>query len=67
MLGSRPYTVFAGRTHYFTHDLLDGRDYINMGMIGGIRHQMGPGAMDTRCWSRSVRADRFMPTLVSTV
>ncbi|HLG87172.1 MAG TPA: metallophosphoesterase [Alphaproteobacteria bacterium] len=46
MLGSRPYTVFAGHTHYFTHDLLDGRDYINMGMTGGIRHQMGPGAMD---------------------
>jgi len=46
MLGDRPYTVFAGHTHYFTHDVLDGRDYINMGMTGGIRHQNGPGAMD---------------------
>jgi hypothetical protein len=46
MLGSRPYTVFAGHTHYFTHDTLDDRDYINMGMTGGIRHQQGPGAMD---------------------
>jgi hypothetical protein len=46
MLGDRPYTVFAGHTHYFTHDLLDRRDYINMGMTGGIRHQSGPGAMD---------------------
>ena len=46
MLGSRRYTVFAGHLHYFTHDLLDGRDYINMGMTGGIRHQVGPGALD---------------------
>ena len=46
MLGSRRYTVFAGHLHYFTHDFLDGRDYLNMGMTGGIRHQMGPGAMD---------------------
>lgn len=37
-----------GHLHYFTHDLLDGRDYINMGMTGGIRHQMGQGAMIMR-------------------
>jgi len=46
MLGQRPYTVFAGHTHYFTHDTLDGRDYINMGTTGGIRQQIGPGTMD---------------------
>jgi hypothetical protein len=37
MLGARPYTVFAGHTHYFTHDVLDGHDLINMGTTGGIR------------------------------
>ena len=46
MLGQRPYTVFAGHTHYFTHDVLDGHDLINMGTTGGIRQQDGPGTMD---------------------
>jgi predicted phosphodiesterase len=46
MLGPRPYTVFAGHTHYFTHDVLDGHHLINMGTTGGIRQQDGPGTMD---------------------
>ena len=46
MLGERSYTVFAGHTHYFTHDLLDGHHLINMGTTGGIRQQDGPGTMD---------------------
>jgi hypothetical protein len=46
MLGQRNYTVFAGHTHYFTHDVLDGHDLINMGTTGGIRQQDGPGTMD---------------------
>jgi hypothetical protein len=46
MLGTRNYTVFAGHTHYFTHDVLDGHDLINMGTTGGIRQQDGPGTMD---------------------
>jgi hypothetical protein len=46
MLGQRQYTVFAGHTHYFTHDVLDGHDLINMGTTGGIRQQDGPGTMD---------------------
>lgn len=46
MLGQRPYTVFAGHTHYFTHDVLDGHDLINMGTTGGIRQEDGPGTMD---------------------
>jgi len=46
MLGQRNYTVFAGHTHYFTHDTLDGRHFINMGTTGGIRQQAGPGTMD---------------------
>jgi hypothetical protein len=46
MLGERPYTVFAGHTHYFTHDRLDGRDFINMATTGGIVHELGSGNMD---------------------
>jgi hypothetical protein len=46
MLGQRPYTVFAGHTHYFTHDTLDGRDFINMATTGGIRQRSGPGTLD---------------------
>jgi 3',5'-cyclic AMP phosphodiesterase CpdA len=46
MLGQRPYTVFAGHTHYFTHDVLDGHDLINMATTGGIKQQVGPGTLD---------------------
>jgi predicted phosphodiesterase len=46
MLAGRNHTVFAGHTHYFTHEVIDGHDYINMGTTGGIRTQFGPGTMD---------------------
>jgi len=46
MLKGRPHTVFAGHTHYFTHQVFDGADYINMGSTGGTRHKDGPGTMD---------------------
>ncbi len=46
MLGTRNYTVFAGHTHYFTHEMLDGHDLINMGTTGGFKTQDGPGTLD---------------------
>ena len=46
VLAGRPHTVFAGHTHYFTHEVFDGHDYINMGTTGGIRQRNGPGTMD---------------------
>ena len=46
MLAGRPHTVFAGHTHYFTHEVFDGADYINMGSTGGVRHRDGAGTMD---------------------
>jgi hypothetical protein len=46
LLAGRSHTVFAGHTHYFTHEVFDGADYINMATTGGIRQQYGPGAMD---------------------
>ena len=46
LLKGRNYTVFAGHTHYFTHEVIDGAYYINMGTTGGIRARSGPGTMD---------------------
>jgi UDP-2,3-diacylglucosamine pyrophosphatase LpxH len=46
MLAGRPHSVFAGHTHYFTHELFGGHDYINMGSTGGVRHRDGAGTMD---------------------
>jgi hypothetical protein len=36
LLHWRPHTVLAGHTHYFTHEIIDGADYINMATTGGI-------------------------------
>jgi protein-tyrosine phosphatase len=36
MLGDRPYTVFAGHTHTYGYTQRHGRDYITMGMTGGL-------------------------------
>jgi hypothetical protein len=46
MLAGRPYTAIAGHTHYFTHEVIDGHDYINMATCGGIRQRTGPGSID---------------------
>jgi UDP-2,3-diacylglucosamine pyrophosphatase LpxH len=46
MLADRPHTVIAGHTHYFTHEVIDGHDYINMATCGGIRQRPGPGSID---------------------
>jgi hypothetical protein len=55
LLHGRPHTVMAGHTHYFTHEMIDGADYINMGTTGGIFPmasengtplRLGPGTMD---------------------
>ncbi len=46
MLAGRNYTVIAGHTHYFTHENIEGHDYINMATCGGIRQRPGPGNID---------------------
>ena len=48
MLASRPHTVIGGHTHYFTHEIVDGHDYINMATCGGIRARPGPGNIDAK-------------------
>lgn len=46
LLAGRNYTVIGGHTHYFTHELIDGHDYINMATCGGIRSRPGAGNID---------------------
>lgn len=55
LLQGRPHTVLAGHTHYFTHEIIDGADYINMATTGGIFNmatengtplRLSPGTMD---------------------
>lgn len=46
LLAGRPYTVFAGHLHYFSHIQRAGHDYIEMGTTGAIAHREGPGTMD---------------------
>jgi len=55
LLQGRPHTVMAGHTHYFTHEVFEGADYINMGTTGGIFStdvkdgaplRLGPGTLD---------------------
>ncbi len=46
LLADRPYTVFAGHLHYFSHTTRGGHDYVEMGTTGAIAHREGPGTMD---------------------
>lgn len=50
MLADRPYAVIAGHNHYYRHETRNGRDYIQMGTVGGISHEEGPGKMDHIAW-----------------
>jgi hypothetical protein len=45
-LSDRPYTVFAGHLHYFSHVTRGGHDYVEMATTGAIAHREGPGTMD---------------------
>ena len=46
LLAGRPHTVIGGHADYFTHEVVDGHDYINMATCGGIRARPGPGNID---------------------
>lgn len=45
-LGDRPYTVFNGHYHNFSHQERDGRDYIMLGTTGGSQRADLDGAFD---------------------
>ncbi|MGI9531436.1 tyrosine-protein phosphatase, partial [Lutimonas sp.] len=47
LLANRPYTVFAGHTHTYDYTQRKGRDYITMGMTGGLSPELATkGNMD---------------------
>ena len=51
LLADRPYTVFAGHTHTYNYTRRNGRDYITMGMTGGIAPAHATTAnMDHMVW-----------------
>ncbi|MEC9358488.1 MAG: metallophosphoesterase [Pseudomonadota bacterium] len=46
-LADRPYTVIAGHTHVYAHEVRKGRDYFTLGTAGGELHQPdSPRSMD---------------------
>lgn len=51
LLADRPYTMFGGHTHTYDYTRRNGRDYITMGMTGGLApEQMTTGNMDHLAW-----------------
>jgi protein-tyrosine phosphatase len=51
LLANRPYTMFAGHTHTYDHTLRHGRDYVTMGMTGGLAPALATtGNMDHVAW-----------------
>jgi predicted phosphodiesterase len=51
LLADRPYTLFAGHTHTYNYNRRKGRDYITMGMTGGMPPaHASTGNMDHVAW-----------------
>ena len=51
LLADRPYTMFAGHTHTYDYAYRNGRDYITMGMTGGLAPAHATtGNMDHVAW-----------------
>lgn len=46
----RNYTFFAGHTHYYDYDLLNGHEYITVASAGATIVADGPGNVDMMTW-----------------
>lgn len=46
----RDYTFFAGHTHYYDYDLINGHEYITVGPAGAAFISEGPGNVDMLTW-----------------
>jgi len=46
----RDYTFFAGHTHYYDYDLINGHEYITVGSAGAAFVFDGPGNVDMLTW-----------------
>lgn len=50
MLQDREFTFFAGHTHYYDYDLINGHEYITVGSAGAAFVYPGPGNVDMMTW-----------------
>lgn len=50
MLQDRDFTFFAGHTHYYDYDLINGHEYITVGSAGAAFVFDGPGNVDHMTW-----------------
>jgi calcineurin-like phosphoesterase family protein len=50
LLKGRKHTLFAGHTHYYDYDIVDGVEYITMGPVGAAFMKQGPGNVDHIMW-----------------
>jgi len=46
----RDYTFFAGHTHYYDYDLINGHEYITVASAGAAFVHEGPGNVDMLTW-----------------
>ena len=46
----RDYTFFAGHTHYYDYDLINGHEYITVASAGAAFVHDGPGNVDMMTW-----------------
>jgi hypothetical protein len=49
-LQGREFTFFAGHTHYYDYDLINGHEYITVGSAGAAFVHDGPGNVDMLTW-----------------
>lgn len=47
---NRDYTFFAGHTHYYDYDLINGHEYITLASAGAAFTYDGPGNVDHLTW-----------------
>lgn len=50
MLQDRDFTFFAGHTHYYDYDLINGHEYITVASAGAAFVFDGPGNVDMMTW-----------------
>jgi len=50
MLQDRDFTFFAGHTHYYDYDLINGHEYITVSSAGAAFTMDGPGNVDMLTW-----------------
>jgi protein-tyrosine phosphatase len=50
MLQDRDFTFFAGHTHYYDYDLINGHEYITVASAGAAFVHEGPGNVDMLTW-----------------